>query len=107
LRAAPESHSVNAASRKFFDPLIAGSVPVYLGASNIANFAVGEHCFIITADFAGPRDLADYLRQLAQDESAYQEFLAWKTQPLSDRFLRLVERNHIHALYRLCQFLTG
>jgi hypothetical protein len=31
-------------TEKSFDPLIAGSVPVYLGAPNIEEFAPGKHC---------------------------------------------------------------
>ena len=93
-------------TEKFFDPLIAGSVPVYLGAPNVADFAVGEHCFINSADFAGPRELADELQRLTRDERAYQEFLAWKTRPLNDRFLRLVDQTRGRSLCRLCEALN-
>ena len=94
-------------TEKFFDPLIAGSVPVYLGAPNVADFAPGARCYIDTANFAGPRELAAELHRLASDECAYQEYLAWKTQPLSERFERLVERTRMHALCRLCAALQG
>ena len=33
-------------TEKFFEPLAAGSVPVYLGAPNIEEYAPGENCFI-------------------------------------------------------------
>jgi hypothetical protein len=94
-------------TERFLDPLIAGSVPVYLGAPNVADFAPGERCYIDAADFAGPRELAGELHRLACDEVAYQEFLAWKTQPLSDRFLRLADLTRTHALCRLCAALCG
>jgi hypothetical protein len=93
-------------TEKFFDPLIAGSVPVYLGAPNVADFAPGERCFIDTADFAGPRELADELLRLASDERAYKEYLAWKTKPFSERFQRLVDLKRTHALCRLCAALS-
>jgi hypothetical protein len=92
-------------TEKFFEPLIAGSVPVYLGAPNVADFAPGERCFINTGDFAGPRELAAELLRLANDEDAYQALLAWKTQPFSERFLQLVDHHRIHPLCRLCRAL--
>jgi hypothetical protein len=94
-------------TEKFFEPLIAGSVPVYLGAPNVADFAPGERCYIDTTDFAGPRELADELLRLASDERAYQEFLAWKTQPLNEHFIQLVDYRRIHPLCQLCQALGG
>ena len=33
---------------------------------------------IKTRDFASPRELAEYLRQLAADPDAYYEYFAWK-----------------------------
>src|SRR6185503_6597714 len=48
-------------TEKFFDPLVAGSVPIYLGAPNVEEFAPGDHCFINAADFPDPKMLAEYL----------------------------------------------
>lgn len=39
--------SLHYVTEKSFDPLISGSVPVYLGAPNIDEFAPGDHCFIV------------------------------------------------------------
>ena len=78
-------------TEKFFDPLMAGSVPVYLGAPNIEEFAPGDDCFIDVRRFARPELLAAHLRELAADEAAYQRHLAWKSGPLRGSFLRMVE----------------
>lgn len=51
-------------TEKFFDPLLAGSVPVYLGAPNAADFAPGDGCAIYAAAFGGPRALAEHLLAL-------------------------------------------
>ncbi len=61
-------------TEKFFDPLIAGTVPVYLGAPNIDEFAPGENCFINAAEFDDPRCLAEYLLAVAKDEQLYRRF---------------------------------
>jgi hypothetical protein len=57
-------------TEKFFDPLRAGSVPVYLGAPNVDDFAPGDRCYIRVADFRGPEDLGRYLRSLNDDADA-------------------------------------
>ena len=58
-------------TEKFFEPLTWGSVPVYLGAPNVDEFAPADRCYIDAADFSGPRDLAAYLRHLDSDDGAY------------------------------------
>lgn len=78
-------------TEKFFDPLFVGSVPVYMGAPNIDDFAPGERCFINVAQFKGPRELAEYLIFAAGDQSEYDSYLAWKTEPLRQGFLDKVE----------------
>jgi hypothetical protein len=92
-------------TEKFFDPLMVGSVPVYLGARNVADFAPGGDCYIDASDFAGPRDLAEYLRTLSRDESAYEEYLKWKDQPYRQSFLDLVEGTTEHPFARLARRL--
>jgi mannosyltransferase OCH1-like enzyme len=88
-------------TEKFYDPLLAGSVPVYLGAPNIEDFAPGDHCFINTANFPDPRSLADYLLALSRDESAYQNYFAWKEKPFRPAFGRLLELQREHAFVRM------
>ena len=77
-------------TEEFFDRLVAGSVPVYLGAPNVDDFAPGDRCFINLAGFPNPRDLAQYLRGLAVDADAYQSHFAWKQQPYRAGFRKLL-----------------
>jgi Glycosyltransferase family 10 (fucosyltransferase) C-term/Fucosyltransferase, N-terminal len=92
-------------SEKFFDALIAGSIPVYLGAPNIEDFAPGDHCFINAADFPDPRHLADYLLKLADDVVSYQRYFAWKQQPFRASFNKLLQVEATSALKRLCDLV--
>jgi hypothetical protein len=91
-------------TEKFFDPLLAGSVPVYLGAPNIEEFAPGHHCFIEASRFDSPRALAQYLMALDADQNAYAEYLRWKSDPLRDSFLKMAEEAD-HAFARLARHL--
>ena len=88
-------------TEKFFDPLLVGSVPVYLGAPNIDEFAPGEHCLIKVSDFASPEKLAAYLNHLNTDDAAYAEYLTWRTKPLRADFVRLLETQRENFLVRL------
>jgi len=88
-------------TEKFFDPLIAGSVPVYLGAPNIADFAPGENCYIDVTDFGTPARLADHLLFLSADNQEYQRYLAWKSFPLRESFLKMAHETRIHPFSRL------
>jgi len=89
-------------SEKFFDPLVAGSVPVYLGAPNVGDFAPGDSCFINTADFTSVEALADYLLGLDEDDEAYQAYFAWKGKPLRPGFLKMLEEQKTDPFVRLC-----
>lgn len=89
-------------TEKFYDPLLAGSVPVYLGAPNVHEYAPAEHCYIDTADFSGPAELADYLLELDRDDAAYSRYLNWRDRPRLPAFRALCERNAGTVFERLC-----
>jgi hypothetical protein len=88
-------------TEKFFDPLLVGSVPVYLGAENVDEFAPGDHAFIAVRDFAGPADLANYLSFLSDNDEEYAEYLSWKHKPLRESFVEMVDATRIHPFSRL------
>ena len=89
-------------TEKFYDPLVAGSVPVYLGAPNIEDFVPADDCFIKISDFAGPRELAEYLTMLDRDDEQYNRYFAWKQKPLEQSFLDLVAAHGSDPKLRLC-----
>ena len=90
-------------TEKFFDPLWAGSVPVYLGASNVDRFAPGDDCYIDAGDFARPQDLAEHLRGLLEHPAAYAKHLAWKMRPFRPEFESFLTSWAQRPLSRLCE----
>ncbi len=74
-------------TEKFYIPLLAGSVPVYLGAPNAAAFAPDPLSFISVRDFAGPAELAAQLEALGSDPEAYAALHAWRHRPPSAAWL--------------------
>lgn len=94
-------------TEKFFEPLIAGSVPIYLGAPNIDKFSPGEHAFIDVRDYTSPKDLADDIMRYCRDISRYNSLLEWKRKPLSDELAGLIEEQREHAFIRMVRLAKG
>ena len=59
-------------TEKIFDSLVAGCVPVYLGATNIAAY-VPVNCFIDRRAFSSLGELYHYLKSM--DESVYENYI--------------------------------
>jgi hypothetical protein len=77
-------------SNKLFEVWSVGSVPVYLGAPNVAEFAPSRRSYIDVSDFDGPADLARYLNHLDETEDEYEEYLEWKRTGPDDTFLEML-----------------
>ena len=69
-------------TEKFFEPFLAGTIPVYLGAPNVEEFAPGENCYVDASRYPDPAALAAYLRS-AEPGS----FHRWRHAPLRKSFL--------------------
>jgi alpha(1,3/1,4) fucosyltransferase len=54
-------------TEKIFDAFISGCVPVYWGASNIANY-VPNNCFIDRRDFKNNHELYQFLKAMSENE---------------------------------------
>ena len=90
---------------KFFDPLIVGSVPIYLGAPNIDDFAPGDNCYININSFSSVKALANYLLKLEADIEQYKEYLKWKKRPFRDEFNLKLKSLEINPFVKLCNLI--
>lgn len=93
-------------TEKFYDPLRAGSIPVYLGAPNVHEYSPHENAFVDVRKFAGPPELADHLQRLCTDNALYEEQVAWRQGPLDAAFVATVE-THLrkpHTYVQLAEF---
>jgi hypothetical protein len=68
-------------TEKWFHCFATGSVPVYFGAPDIADFAPSPTSYLNIRSFPKLEDLAQTLRTAAQDLSTYQRFFDWKQSP--------------------------
>ena len=87
-------------TEKLFDPLCAGTVPVYFGAPNARDFAP-EHSFIDASEFSGPRELAAYLHHLLNSPDEYQSYFRWRAKPFTRDFEASLDRIETPLFCRL------
>jgi alpha-1,3-fucosyltransferase 10 len=92
-------------TEKLFDPLRAGTIPVYRGAPNFQEF-VPEGSFINADLFDGPKDLANYLHYLVQNPKQYENYFEWRQRPLPDSLSQALTRIDSEALLRLQSAVT-
>ncbi|ORX50251.1 hypothetical protein BCR32DRAFT_250148 [Anaeromyces robustus] len=94
-------------TEKFFQPLEAGSVPVFYGTANIADFAP-EHSYIDANDFENAKELAEFLNHLDKDDKEYESYLEWKKKnKLGDNLEHLIEIRKLNSICQLLQSIKG
>lgn len=89
-------------TEKFFDPLLAGSVPIYLGATNIQEFQPGGNCFLDVRNFSSPKELADFIKKCCADDEQYESFHHWRQDALLPGFVQKTEMQKVNPFVRVC-----
>ncbi|MDR2921372.1 MAG: glycosyltransferase family 10 fucosyltransferase [Tannerella sp.] len=92
-------------TEKFYDPLLAGSVPVYLGAPNIDKFVPGDNCFVDVRNYKSPEELAKYLNRCMTDEKEYMKYHKWRELPFRKSFTDMEKEQDTNPFIRLCELL--
>ena len=69
-------------TEKPYDALLAGAVPVYMGAPNVNDY-LPTNSYIDARFFSGPAELAAFLMATAADPVAYGAFHAWREEDAS------------------------
>ncbi|CAG8648934.1 13784_t:CDS:1 [Gigaspora margarita] len=73
-------------TEKLWDTFNLGVVPVIWGAPNTRSYLPHPKSAIFIEDFNSTKALADYLKYLVNNETAYLEYHKWRTMKLSDGF---------------------
>lgn len=91
-------------TEKLWLTLQSGTIPVYLGAPNIEDHFLPKNSFINVNDFSTTQELARYLIKVANNETLYNSYHAWRKEPLPralmDKYLPVLGRNNC----RLCRW---
>ena len=59
-------------TEKLFRPLHVGSVPIYRGSRLAREFMPDNHSLIMTEDFASPKELAEFIHTLNENDAEYE-----------------------------------
>ncbi|CAF1392736.1 unnamed protein product, partial [Rotaria sordida] len=69
-------------TEKLWHPLVAGSVPIYLGAPNVEDWLPCEtNCIIDLRKFKTPKDAALYVKNIATNRTLYESYHQWRNEP--------------------------
>jgi hypothetical protein len=94
-------------SEKIFNAISGGTLPIYFGTSSLKHIGL-EKFYIDANDFKSPSDLADYIRYLNANDSAYLNYFTWRLKPLPQKFLDYVDKNFVKRknnwICRLCEY---
>ena len=89
-------------TEKFYNPLYAGAVPIYLGAPNISDFVPDDRCFINVADYDSTNKLVAYIERLMVDESLWMRYTSFVSTPYKQTFREKLNRSKPNPIYLLC-----
>lgn len=92
-------------TEKLYHPLLAGAVPIYLGAPNIENFVPGDNCFVDVRNYKSPKELALFIDKCFVDDNEFLKFHKWRYEPFNKEFIRQEEQQKINIFSRLCKIL--
>eukprot|EP01136_Pigoraptor_vietnamica_P031739 Opistho-1_new@92670 len=93
-------------TEKLFNPLEAGSVPIYFGAPNIDDVWPLRDSYINGRNFKSLKQLAAYVRKVDSNPALYERYLAWKKRPLPEAVLEQAKRSTYWNLCRACEVMT-
>jgi len=93
-------------SEKLAHAYLAVSLPVYYGAPNIDEFVFDKKSIVKASDFESPKQLAEYLKFLQSNQTAYEEYFHWRELPISSWQIPKPMRIQIPDWRcKICQFL--
>lgn len=99
------SISLDYVTEKLYEPLMVGTIPIYLGAPNVENFLPTSHCAILATDFPTVKALAHYLRCVLRTPRIYHHYINWRERPL---FRSFVDMQRMYPpLCQACMMIRG
>lgn len=91
-------------TEKFYNPIYANSVPIYLGAENVEESSPYKNCYLDVRSFSNPKDLAETIKFYLSSESDWRRFFNNRhslTQKFQDKLNAITENPFV----RLCNLI--
>ena len=94
-------------TEKIFQAMQAGVLPVYMGTVDVANI-IPKGSYIDVADFNTPKDVANYLKKVLENEALYESYFEWKHKPFDPEF-EVVNRVlwEVDHYCRVCRYVDA
>lgn len=96
------SNEIDYVTEKYFQSLVAGCVPVVVGAPNIADFEPSPNSILHIASMEQVPFIASEIKRINNDDAAWNEMLSWKQNGVTRQFLALIDTMVSHSSCRLC-----
>lgn len=88
-------------TEKLWQPLAAGSVPLYYGAPNIEDWLPCKNCIVNLRQFANPRAAAEFIESVSRNLTRYAEFHKWRSEPIPEKFQKIINYFQRAKRYKL------
>ena len=88
-------------TEKFYEPLLVGSIPIYMGAPNIDDYSPSSDAFINVNDFFSPKELAQAVKDICNNTNLYQSFFMWKDLEFNSSFIEKVLDQKVHPIEKM------
>lgn len=66
-------------TEKLWRPMHQGCVPIYRGSSSVSDWLPNDRAAVLVQDFMSPRELAQYIKDLDENDAEYSRYLEYKT----------------------------
>ena len=91
-------------TEKVYTTLAAGTVPIYMGASNIDEF-VPKGSIIRVDSFENTAALAKHIHECLRNETLYQSYHEWRDRPLNSEFVEKFAFTNVSTECRTCRWV--
>ena len=74
-------------TEKIMRPLHIGVVPIYKGSPVVQDWMPNNHSVILADNFESPKELAEFIRYLDENDEEYEKYLEFKRTEIPNKFL--------------------
>jgi galactoside 3-L-fucosyltransferase 11 len=74
-------------TEKIARPLHIGIVPIYKGSPVIQDWMPSNHSIILVDNFSSPKELAEFIRYLDENDAEYDKYLEYKLTDIQNKFV--------------------
>ena len=95
-------------TEKLYQAMMAGSLPIYIGAPDVERFVPHPSAIVRVESFVSLEALVEYLKELDHDDEKYLQHFEWKRKKeWTPQFAEVLQLTQMTAHCRLAMFAAG